>query len=142
MFYCRIIATEEVLGAAHSTMQDAAWIARYEEALGLAAGSVEMFESEDDPRPDSPRMETPSSPAIPPDPNGMLLGVFQVLGKDAARALAAKYPDFMAALTAATPNYDVMQGAVEDAHDAEDLTDEQHAAVVALYSTFHIPEAA
>lgn len=70
-FY-RVTATGQWCGAGHSKSQAGTdWIAVYEQALGLAAGSIEEVESETDPRTGTLLVE-PAGPPPMPDPNSML----------------------------------------------------------------------
>lgn len=65
MFYYKIVATGEVLGASHNKPQDAEWIGRYKAALNIT-DEVVAFESETDPRPPNPRKEAPPAPGVTP----------------------------------------------------------------------------
>jgi hypothetical protein len=65
MYYYRIAATGEVLGAAQSAPQNADWLVRYADALGVS-GQIDEFESDVDPRPANARTEPAPEPSPEP----------------------------------------------------------------------------
>ena len=67
MFYYRVRATGQWCGAGQSQAQDPDWFARYEQALGLTAGTIEEVEADADPRIAPLLVEPPDPPIVTPD---------------------------------------------------------------------------
>lgn len=103
--------------------------------IGLLLG-LEMTAVIVDADPGAGTLTLPLSP-LPPDPNGLMLAIFQTFGKAKARSLATKYPDFTIGLDAA--NWAVARGAVEDAKTAGDLTQENYDTLQQFTTDYHIP---
>lgn len=137
MFYARIVATGEVLGGAWSAEQDADFLARYAEALGVN-GTLEMFESEDDPR-------TPEAPVEPaatsvPDAPAFKLAAYTYLGGAAFVAPLSGYiAPTLDSLNAG--NWGLARQIIGYARQANALTAQQYADINALLAEYGIPEA-
>jgi len=139
MFYYRIAATGEVLGAAHSAIQGSDWLARYGEALGVS-GEIEQFSDEGDPRPAGARVEPqPARTPAQPDTGGLLLAIFSEdgLGKRRARQMVRQYPDAQIALERQA--WPLVRAAVADMQADAFLTEPEHTTLLALLDAFNIP---
>lgn len=126
-----------------------AWVAHAADEYGVPVDDLEVVEFdriEDDPR-DLGRIVTPPAPELqppPPDVGGFLLALYAStaaggLGEDRAIALAQARPDFTLAMQ--RERFDLARGIVERIRARNLITDAEHAAILAAFEAFHIPEA-
>lgn len=109
------------------------------ETLGLAPGSVELVESEDDPRTGEcicdPNIG--ESPVPSPDPAGFKGAALETLGLVTTNTLLRQWPTFSEALTA--QNWPLAHQIVDVAAGAGDVTAEQQKTLHTLLVEHHIP---
>lgn len=120
-------------------LRDGAMVGRHVGDLrGLRVPDGEDMETFDDREAFDARVAELRAQRTPePDVDGLLVAARDLLGKVKAREVARAYPDLTQALDRG--NWPVVREAVDDALADGVVTEAQHADLVALLDTYHIP---